>query len=241
MTSTPQTSDPTPSLKITGANLRDGLGGAMAFIPGFIIFGGAIGALSAQNGMSALQSFAQSFFVYAGASQMVVLQMWQNPWTWGGVLAVVSVTIAVNARFVLMGAAMRPHLGKLPQGRVYAMMFLLTDASWAIAMRPGANGRFEFGTLVVASIFLFATWPLLTLLGYFLGALVTDPGRYGLDLIMVLVFTCFLTPILRRSANLWPYAAAGVAALVAHKLGLGHWYILIGALAGAFTAAMGRS
>ena len=225
---------------VTRAGLSNGLAGAAAFVPGFVIFGAAIGALAAQHGLSAAQILAQSVLVYAGASQMVVLQMWQHPWTWGGVLAVVSVTAVVNARFVLMGASLRPDLGALPQGRVYALLYFLTDASWAIGMRPAADGGRDFGALVAASVSLYLLWAVTTGLGFFLGALIVHPERYGLDLIMVLVFTTFLVPILRRSANLWPYAAAGLAALAAHGAGAGYWTILIGALAGAFTAAAGK-
>ena len=235
-------SAPTSSFhpQITRAGLFEGLRGAMAFAPGFIIFGAAIGALAAQHGLSALQIFAQSALVCAGASQMVSLQMWQHPWSWAGVVAVVSVTAAVNSRFVLMGAAMRPDLAALPQGRVYGVLFFLTDASWAIGMRPAADGGRDFGALVAASVFLYLFWWVTTLVGFYLGALISDPARYGLDLIMVFVFTTFLTPILRRSVHLLPYAIAGAAALAAHRLGASHWTILIGALAGAFSAAMAR-
>jgi predicted branched-subunit amino acid permease len=226
---------------VTRAGVRSGLSGAAAFVPGFIIFGAAIGSLAAQHGLSVAQILAQSLFVYAGASQMVVLQMWQNPWSWGGVVAVISVTAAINARFVLMGASLRPDLGALPQGRVYALLYFLTDASWAIGMRPAADGGRDFGALLAASVSLYLLWAVTTSLGFFLGALIVHPERYGLDLIMVLVFTTFLVPILRRGSRLWPYAAAGAAALAAHGLGAGHWTILIGALAGAFTAAAGRA
>jgi predicted branched-subunit amino acid permease/uncharacterized membrane protein len=154
---------------VTRAGVRSGLSGAAAFVPGFIIFGAAIGSLAAQHGLSVAQILAQSLFVYAGASQMVVLQMWQNPWSWGGVVAVISVTAAINARFVLMGASLRPDLGALPQGRVYALLYFLTDASWAIGMRPAADGGRDFGALLAASVSLYLLWAVTTGLGFFFG------------------------------------------------------------------------
>lgn len=62
------------------------------------------------KGLTLGESIGQSAIVYAGASQMLTLQIWQQDWTLGALLAAMGVTAAINARFLLMSATFRPWI-----------------------------------------------------------------------------------------------------------------------------------
>ena len=47
-------------------------------IPGIVIFASAFGTAAQQKGLSLEQALAVSAFVFAGASQMVALEVWQS-------------------------------------------------------------------------------------------------------------------------------------------------------------------
>ena len=83
-------------------------------------------------------------------------------------------------------------------------------------------------------------WVLAAAPGYWLGASLGDPRRFGLDLVMPVFFAAMLVPLWRgpRRADAW-IVGGGVAVAVDHWLG-GWWYVLAGALAGSVTGGLHR-
>jgi predicted branched-subunit amino acid permease len=116
------------------AGLAEGSRLAMPVMPGMVLFGAAFGALAAQKGLSLLEATLMSAVVYAGASQFVALEMWPDIATFSGITAIGLVTAAVNMRFILMTAALRPWFGTLPAWQSYPALFTITDPGWLIAM-----------------------------------------------------------------------------------------------------------
>ena len=70
------------------------------------MFALAFGAAAAQKGLSLGETLGLSAFVYAGASQMVGLEIWQKAWTPSTILTIMTVTAIVNARMILLGATL---------------------------------------------------------------------------------------------------------------------------------------
>ncbi len=56
------------------------------------------------------EALGLSAFVYAGASQMVGLEIWQKVWTPATILTIMTVTAVVNSRMILLGATLQPWL-----------------------------------------------------------------------------------------------------------------------------------
>jgi predicted branched-subunit amino acid permease len=84
---------------------------------------------------------------------------------------------------------------------------------------------------------LWVAWVAATAPGHLLGALVTDPRRYGLDLVMPIFFCAMLVPLWRGARAARPWAVAGAAALLVHGLVPGYAFIVAGALTGAVAGA----
>ncbi len=227
----------TSQIPFTRAGVARGIRLSLPFIPGYLLFGTSVATVAAQKGLTLTDALLMNAIVCAAASELVALQLWGADWTLVQILAVASVTAAVNLRFVLQGASLRPWLGPVPARFVYPMLGVLTDGAWATAVRYNAEGGRDFGVAFGSAFFLWAVWVLATIPGYLIGALVDDPRRWGLDLITVILFTATVTPILRRTRAVLVPAVAGAAGLAASQLLPGYWFIVIGAFAGALAGA----
>ncbi|HEY8384315.1 MAG TPA: AzlC family ABC transporter permease [Microvirga sp.] len=206
--------------------------------PSIIVFANAFGAAAVQKGLTLEQAMGLSAFVFAGASQMVALEVWQATWTPATVLAVTTVTAVINARMILMGAAIQPWLAREPLGRNALNLFLLTDANWLIGTRYNAEGGRDVGVLFGAGATLWVIWVAATLPGYLLGSLVPEPKRFGLDLVLPIFFAAMLIPLWKGWRPARPWAVAGLVALAVHALVPGYAFIVAGALAGALAGAI---
>ncbi len=146
------------------------------------------------------------------------------------------VTVTVNLRCVLMGASLRPWLGPLPAWQTYPALFFTTDAQWLIGMRYRAESGADASVFLGSGLIMWPMWVASTALGYWLGALVTDPKRFGFDLILPIFFAAMLVPLWRGPRRAIGWAVGGAVALVFAWLVPGWWFIVAGALAGSITA-----
>src|SRR5262249_2056323 len=156
--------------------------------------------------------------VFAGASQMVAMEIWPDRLTIAAVAAVAVVTATVNARMLLMGASLRPWFGPLPWWQSYPMLQLITDPSWIIAMRYRAGGGCDVSFFLGGGIVCFAFWNAAAAAGYLLGALVQNPRAFALDLVMPIFFTVMLIPLWRGLQRGIAWGIAGIVALLVQWL-----------------------
>jgi predicted branched-subunit amino acid permease len=179
------------------AGLRFGAFLALPVLPGMIAFGIAVGATAARKGFGLIDSILMNGLVYGGASQMVAMEVWPERITLASLAALALLTATVNARMLLIGASLRPWLGPLPSWQAYPMLHLSTDPGWLIAMRYRAEGGNDAAVFLGAGLLVWAVWMAATTVGYLMGALVSDPRRIGLDLVMPIFFAAMLVPLWR--------------------------------------------
>ena len=196
------------------------------------MFAVAFGTAAAQKGLSLGETLSLSAFVYAGASQMVGLEIWQQVWTPSTILTIMTVTAVVNARMILLGATLQPWLKDEPLARTALNLFLLTEAGWLVGTRYHSEGGRDVGVLLGCGIILWLVWLVATLTGFFAGALVPEPRRFGLDLVMPIFFGVMLVPLWKGAKTALPWLVAGLVSLVVHALVPGYVFIIAGALAG---------
>ncbi len=199
-----------------------------------IVFGLAFGVAALQQGLSGLETLLMSGLVFAGAAQFATLELWGETIP---LVPLVAITLAINARHLLMGAAFYPHLRELPTGRRYASLILLSDANWAMAMNGGTTAA-RLGILIGGGLALWTTWMIGTGLGVAFGSGIGEPERFGLDAIM----GCFLLAMLvGDKRDLWvllPWGAAAIAALAAMVWLPPNAHVIVGALAGGLVGLM---
>lgn len=223
---------------VTRAGMLLGARLVMPLLPGVIVFAAAFGAAASAKGLSLVEALAMSVFVYAGLAQMVALEAWPPVWTWGAVAGIGLIALVVNSRMILQAASLHPWLRHHSHGFNAVQLMLLTDANWLVGSRYHAEGGRDVGVLIGAGMTLLTLWVLFTAPGYLAGALVSDPRRFGFDLVMPIFFAAMLVPLWRGKRAAVPWAVAGAVALAASKLLPGHAFIILGALAGMATAAL---
>ncbi|QJQ94565.1 MULTISPECIES: AzlC family ABC transporter permease [Halomonadaceae] len=225
----------TPDAWLDAAGTLSGIR-RMAPISLFVIaFGLAFGVAAMQRGLSAFETLLMSSLVFAGASQFAALEMWgpQIP-----LIALIASTFAINARHLLMGAALYPWLRALPPHQRYASTVLMSDSNWAMAASDRRRGETNIGMLVGGGLALWLAWMIGTLLGVLFGSGISEPERLGLDVIM----GCFLLSMLVGGRSdrsmLLPWSVAGLAALMALWWLPPHSHVIVGALAGGIAGLM---
>jgi predicted branched-subunit amino acid permease len=224
--------------QFTLAGCLQGARYTLPLLPGLSVFASAFGAAAVQKGLTLGQALGLSTFVFAGASQMVSLELWRAAWTPATILAIMTVTAVINARMILMGAAIQPWLAHEPKIRSAINLFFLTDANWLIGTRYYSEGGRDIGVLFGSGFTLWVAWIAATVPGYLAGALVSEPKRFGLDLVMPIFFAAMLVPLWKGFRPALPWAVAGAVALIVHAFVPGYAFIIVGALAGAVAGAL---
>lgn len=246
MSVSPPPSDPKPASPITWHGAVIGLKHVMPLLPGITVFGAAFGAGAAQTGLSLSEAVLSSALVFAGAAQLVSLALWQSQWTLASVLAITLVVFAINARLILMGAALHHWFSTVPPRWRWLSLFFFTDANWIVGMRYHTEGGRDFGVFLGAGLTLWVLWVLITIPGYLIGSLITDPHLWGLDMIMPIIFAAMLVPLWSGLVTtqqspftaLLPWSVAALTGLLVQRGFEGYGFIVSGALAGAITAAL---
>ncbi|HIX60990.1 MAG TPA: AzlC family ABC transporter permease [Candidatus Halomonas stercoripullorum] len=229
MHSSSPTPPPTPGARLDMAGVLTGIRRMAPLSLFVVVFGLAFGVAALARGLSGFEAMLMSSLVFAGVAQFAVLELWgaEIP-----LLPLVATTLAINARHLLMGAAIQPWLAHLPPGQRYGSVVLMSDSNWAMAVADRQRGETNLGMLVGGGIMLWATWLFGTLLGVLFGSGIEAPERFGLDVIM----GCFLLAMLlggrRDLSMLLPWSVAALAAIAAMAWLPPHSHVIVGALAG---------
>lgn len=198
-----------------------------------VLFGMAFGVAARQAGLEGWAAVLLSGAVFAGSSQFASLELLRSPVPWAPLLLLV---FAVNARHILMGAALYGWFGRLPlRQRLYSAA-LMTDLNWATAIQAHDRGERDMGYIVGSGLTLWLTW----IAGTAAGAALVDSfalpvEALALDLVFIVFFVCILVGLRRGRIDDLAWLVAGGAALVAYWLLPANWHVLVGALAGGVT------
>ena len=222
---------------ITRAGLAQGVRLCVPVLPGIAMFGLAYGAAAAQTSMSLLEATLSSLIVFAGAAQLVALELWREDWTLVSIAGIALIVGTINSRLILMGASLHGWLGQLPRAQLWPSLFFLTDANWILTERYRAEGGRDAGIYLGSGLLLWVVWGAVTVPGYLISSLVPDPKLFGLDLVMPLFFILMLVPMWKSRADLVPWCVAGAVASLVWMIVPGYAFIVTGAVAGALTGA----
>lgn len=205
---------------------------ALPIVPPTLVFAMALGTVAAQKGVTVFEIALMSGLVFGGAAQLASMEAWNPPLTPSIILTLAMITAVVNMRLLLMTASFRHWLGHLPAWQTYPALLLTTDASWLIAERYRAEGGTDASVILGSGLLLWVIWVPATAAGHVIGALITEPQRFGLDQVMPIFFVAMLVPLWRGMRKALPWAFAGAVALTVQALAPGYWYMIAGALAG---------
>ena len=234
-----------------GLRLKEFLAGCRDEAPlqlGVIPFGMLYGIGAVAAGMPVWLAQLTSMVVFAGAAQLVIVQMLAAA---AGALPIGLTAVLLNLRHMLYSASVAEHVRHLPRRWRVLLAYLLTDEAYAVAIlrytRPAAADQeqaepdLRHWYFLGCGLTLWGCWQLSTALGIAFGARI--PPEWDIDFAVPLTFIALLTLLVKERAG---QAAALVAALAVlalaalpFRLGL-VLAIVLGLLAGAAVAREAR-
>lgn len=221
--------DARPPATFTRAGVWHGMKLIAPFCVSAVPFGVAFGAAAVGGGLTPAEAILMSALAFAGSAQFAVLSLWTAvPLP---VAAIVITAFLVNARHIVMGAALYPHVKNQPQARLLALSAGMTDAGWAVTLQAMLAGRRDLGILLGTIILQWPVWVGGTVVGVLLGSSGgMDVKRWGLDVLVAGIFATSVVGLSRSRDVVWPWAAAAAGTTAALLWLPGNWYILVGGL-----------
>ena len=213
-----------------------GVSTSLPVLSAVVAYGLVFGAQAAQKGLHLLEVPLMTGSNYAGGSEFAAVGLWASP---PPVLVIVAVTLLINSRHLVMGAALTPHIQHLPRWKALVVLFFMSDESWAIShadtlRRKEAGHRLPFSPAFYAGCAgtIYLGWLGSTTLGAAASPLLGDVEAYGFDMAFPAVFLVILAGMWkgRRAARPWLVSLAAAAST--HLLVPGAWYVVVGTAAG---------
>lgn len=204
-----------------------------------IVFGLAFGVLAHVHSMSFLHSLVMSASVYAGTAQMVSLAYWHINHL--PLLTILLTTSIICMRFFLMSMTLYPVLHEVPKWKIYLGLLLLVDECWALTLIKRRKVELDHPSLfqyyLGAAMAFYLAFVIGTPIGYYLGNIIHDPSKFGIDFALIAIFLALLIGMWRGKADAVPWFIAGATAVVFDYFLPGAWHILVGALVGSIVGA----
>jgi len=205
--------------------------GVLASLPvsvGIVPFGLVTGIAGIKAGLSVTEVTLMSGLVFAGAAQLVALQLMGAG---ASIFFVWLATLVVNLRYIMYSSALAKSLEALSGRMKLLAAFLMVDQNFALALSeyktlgPRLTPWFYLGMGAV----LWLGWVASTFLGALLGARL--PEAWSLDFAVPLCFLVLLVPAVQNRPSLLAALVGGVVSTA--LMGLPYRSgLFIGALAG---------
>ena len=217
---------------------NDLVNGAKANTPiGLSVFayGAVLGMICAQKGIEIYQLTLMNVFIFAGTSQFIIVDKWDNI---SEIFTIVAAALLINLRYFLIGASLNSLFKKSSLRDKFIYMHLVADENWAVTIersqRESITPLFLFG----GGICLFSIWSIGTYLGYIFAGFIDDPSKYALDFAFIAIFTALCFNLYQGKRNLVPWLTAAIVAYFSEYLFGGNTYIILGAIAGSLVGVM---
>jgi|TARA_B110000196_G_C21038250_1_gene611125 4-azaleucine resistance transporter AzlC len=219
-----------------------GIKSVFPILIGVIPFGLIFGILGLEAGFTSVQTLLMSSIIFAGASQVVFVQLFSS-----GALPVITILSVgiINLRHFLYSAAISKHLAHLPIKWKIPLAYLLTDEAFAVSIKRMSgeeDSKFSHYYLLGSGITLWLTWQVSTLSGILLEK--TIPEELNLGFAIPLVFLALIAPdVIKYRSHAICALSAGTFAIIFHNLPLNLWIIvsaIIGLLVGAIINKIDR-
>jgi 4-azaleucine resistance transporter AzlC len=220
---------------------RDGLTASLPIVMGYLPIAFSFGVAATRAGFSALDAFALSLIIYAGASQFLALALLGS----GAPILVSAFTlIAMNLRHVLYGPALMREAGDQATTRqAWIWAWGLTDEVFGQALGALARGqRFSEPYMFGLGLGAYAAWVSGTVIGALAGGGALDAWpalNAGLGFMLPALFLALLLSILSRR-QLPVIAVAGGMTVIGTLAISATSGILLGMVSGALTGLMRR-
>ncbi|MEM5495314.1 AzlC family ABC transporter permease [Hoeflea sp. AS16] len=199
-------------------------------------FGMLFGALAVDNGLTVGEAVLMSTLVFAGASQMVGLEMFGAhiaPW-----IIILSV-FAVNFRHVLYSAALGRRTGLFAGWQRMIAFFFLTDPQYAASeARADRKIPLTMSWYMGMALPVYVFWIVEAWVGALFGRLINDPAALGIDFLLPIYFLGLVMGFRTRPNWLPVVIVAGLGSIAGFYTVGSPWHVSVGALGGVIAAML---
>lgn len=225
-------------MKSTHQDFIAGARDALPIILGVIPFAAICSVAAVSVGLSPTEAIGMSFIVFAGASQLAVLQLMGQGAVW---LVMILTAWVINLRFTMYSASLAPYLQKEPLARKAWFTYMLSDQAFGVSMTRFANEMpanpawYYYG----AAAAIWAAWHISSISGALLGTLI--PESWGFDFAFPLSFMALMFASLKDRPTVVAALVGGVSAVLAKGLPYNLGLVLAATLgigAGLFTETL---
>ncbi|WP_026675442.1 AzlC family ABC transporter permease [Alkalihalobacterium bogoriense] len=169
--------------------LMAGVGIAIGYTPAAITFG----LLAKSTGLSFIETFAMSVFVYAGAAQYMALNLIAIG---TGAFEIIFTTFIVNIRHLLMSASVSEKLVDTHPIKKAGLAFGITDEVFAVTTTQ--EGKMKAAFLFGVALIAYSSWVINTAIGYYVGAILPDSLQQSMAIALYAMFIALLMPSLKK-------------------------------------------
>jgi 4-azaleucine resistance transporter AzlC len=207
---------------------------ALPVVLGYLPIGFAFGVLAVQAGLHPLAVALMSYFVFAGAAQLIAAQLLA---TGVGIAGIVLMTFVVNLRHLLMSAAMTPYLRGWSRPMQAWFCFEMTDETFALNLGRFASHGVNKGEALGLNSFAHAGWVTGGVMGALFDSAIGDLTYLGLDFALPGMFIALLLPHVHVPRKLFALCLGGCFSLFFALLGAGQWSVILATVCAATLAA----
>lgn len=200
---------------------------ALPVILGYIPVGFTFGILAVNAGFSPIYVGLMSLLVYAGSGQIIAVGLVAAG---APPLSVILTTGVVNLRHLLMSAAMVPYLKRWSKTAQTCFGLQMTDETFAIHYTNFARRTPEQVEVFATNIFSHTGWCFGGIAGAYLGQLVGDITRWGLDYALPAMFIALLIPHIEVPKKLLAIIMAGLLSISFTLMGIDQWSVMLATL-----------
>ena len=191
---------------------------------GYMPVGAAFGIVARDLGFTPVQAVACSATALAGAGQFIALALIKSG---AAALAVVAATTVVNLRYVLFGAALSPHIARVPLAGQALLAFTLTDETFAVNIAEAGQGRADALAMAGVGTIAWTGWVTGTALGALAAGLIGDPSAWGVQFAMPAMFSALLVAQAEDRKHVVTGALAAAVAVALMLVLPADWYVLV--------------
>lgn len=193
---------------------------------GYVSIGIAAGVVLTTAGLSMMEITLFCLLLYAGSAQFIAVGMMASS---SSITAITITAFFVNARYILLSAAISPYFRHLAPLKNILVGSLLSDETFGVAMNKSVHTkRISEKWMHGLNITAYLGWWLSNLAGAFVGRWISSPEKFGLDFALVGMFIGLLVlSVLGRSKIKLDLVVGAIAVVIA----VGSTFVLSGSLA----------
>lgn len=197
---------------------QDFIAGARDSLPillGVVPFAMICSVAAVSVGLTPFEAMGMSFIVFAGASQLAVLQLMGEGAVW---LVMILTAWVINLRFTMYSATLAPYLQKEPLLQKAPFAYILSDQAFGVTMSRFSNevppnpAWYFYGSATA----IWVAWQISSVTGALLGTLV--PESWGLDFAFPLSFMALMFAALKDRPAVLAALVGGLSAIIAKGL-----------------------